>query len=62
MISICHSLKKPKILFSSFFVMRDFTSRLVKNIEKMILRKCVLSMLSMGQREKTKYSTLIYSQ
>jgi len=28
-----------------FFVMDDFTLRVLKNIEKMILRKCVLSML-----------------
>lgn len=33
--------------------MGDFTLRLLKNIEKMILRKCVLSMLRAAQREKT---------
>jgi len=33
--------------------MGDFTLRLFKNIEKMILRKCVLSMLRIGEREKT---------
>jgi len=32
--------------------MVDFTLRLHKTIEKMILRKYVLSMLSVGQREK----------
>ncbi|KAF0760098.1 Uncharacterized protein FWK35_00013428, partial [Aphis craccivora] len=42
-----------KILLSIFFVMGDFTLRLLKNIEKMILRKSVLSMLRVGQREKT---------
>jgi len=42
-----------KILFSIFFVIGDFTLRLLKNIEKMILRKYVLSMLRVGQREKT---------
>jgi len=35
------------------FLICNFTLRLIKNIEKMILRKCVLFMLSVGQREKT---------
>jgi len=42
-----------KILFSIFFVVGDFTLRLPENLEKTILRKCVSSMLRMGQREKT---------
>jgi len=37
----------------NIFLMADFTLILLKNIEKMILRKCVLSMLRVGQREKT---------
>jgi len=41
-----------EVLFSIFF-MDDFTLRLLKNIEKMILRKCGLSILRVGQREKT---------
>ena len=42
-----------KLLLSFFFVMDDFTLRLLKIVEKMILRKCVLSMLRVDQREKT---------
>ena len=42
-----------KMLSSIFFLMRDFTLILLKNIEKMILRKYVLSMLRVSQREKT---------
>jgi len=41
--------------------MGDFTLRLPKIIEKMILPECVLSMLHVGQREKTKYSALTSS-
>jgi len=36
-----------------FFVMSDFTLRLLKNIGKMIPLKCVLSMSRVGQREET---------
>lgn len=32
--------------------MGDFTQRLFKNMEKMTLLKCVLSMLRVAQREK----------
>jgi len=48
--SIYDSLKN--IIFHLFLI-GDFTLRLLKNIEKMILRKCVLSMSRVGQREKT---------
>jgi len=40
----------PQKYYSIFFVMGDFALRLLKNIEKMILRKYVLSMLRVGQR------------
>jgi len=33
--------------------MGDFTLRFLKNMEKTILRKCILSMWRVGQREKT---------
>jgi len=36
--SICHSLKNIILFKLFFFVMGDFTLRLFKNIEKMILR------------------------
>jgi len=35
------------------FVMAHFTIRLLKNINTLILRECVLSMLHMDQREKS---------
>jgi len=41
-----------KYYFLSLFVMGDFTQRLLKNIEKTILCKCVLGMLLVGQRER----------
>jgi len=41
-----------KIFFFIYFVIDDFTLRLLKNIEIMILRKLVLSMLHVARERK----------
>jgi len=50
-----------KYYFLSFFGVGDFSLILLKNIENMILRKFVLSMVSVGQRERKQIVRCILS-